>query len=242
MDLSKAFDTINHDLLLAKLKVYGFSINALDLMLKNRKQSVQINNSLSSTKKVHAGVPQGSIDGPLLFNLFINDSVLFLTDTFNYADDNNLYSIGKDRDLIKNLLRKDFRALTEWFFKSYMVLNQKKCHYMCIGKNTKNGKFGFDNLILENSKEEVVLGVTIDNKLTFDSHMKNICRKAGLKLGALLRITNYLNSSQKKLIFSGMIKSQFSYFPLIWMFSSRKSDNLINKIHERSIRIVSSDN
>ena len=168
--------------------------------------------------------------------------MLFLTDTFNYADDNNLYSIGKDRDLIKNLLRKDFRALTEWFFKSYMVLNQKKCHYMCIGKNTKNGKFGFDNLILENSKEEVVLGVTIDNKLTFDSHMKNICRKAGQKLGALLRITNYLNSSQKKLIFSGMIKSQFSYFSLIWMFSSRKSNNLINKIHERSIRIVSSDN
>ena len=130
MDLSKAFDTINHDLLLAKLKAYGFSINALDLMcsyLKNRKQSVQINNSFSSTKKVQAGVPQGSIDGPLLFNLFINDSVLFLTDTFlsNYADDNNLHSIGKDRDIIKNLLRKDFRALTEWFFKNYMVLNQK---------------------------------------------------------------------------------------------------------------------
>ena len=131
MDLSKAFDTINHDLLLAKLKAYGFSINALDLMcsyLKNRKQSVQINNSFSSTKKVHAGVPQGSIDGPLLFNLFINDSVLFLTDTFlsNYAEDNNLYSIGKDSDIIKNLLGKDFRALTEWFFKNYMVLNKTK--------------------------------------------------------------------------------------------------------------------
>ena len=139
MDLSKAFDTINHDLLLAKLKAYGFSINALDLMcsyLKNRKQSVQINNSFSSTKKVHAGVPQGSIDGPLLFNLFINDSVLFLSDTFlsNYADDNNLYSIGKDCDLIQNLLRKYFMALTKWFFENYMVLNQKKCHYMCIGK------------------------------------------------------------------------------------------------------------
>ena len=133
MDLSKAFDTINHDLLLAKLKAYGFSINALDLMcsyLKNRKQSVQINNSFSSTKKVHAGVPQGSIDGPLLFNLFINDSVLFLTDTFlsNYADDNNLYSIGKDCDIIKNLLRKDFTALTEWFFEK-MSLNAHRLKY-----------------------------------------------------------------------------------------------------------------
>ena len=85
---------------------------------------------------------------------------------------------------------------------------------MCIGRNTENYKFEFDNFLLENSKEEVVLGVTIDNNLTFDSHIKNICRKAGQKLGALLRITDYLNSSQKKLIFSGMIKSQFSYFNL----------------------------
>ena len=91
--------------------------------LKNRKQSVQINNHFSSTKKVHAGVDQGSIDGPLLFNLFIYNSVLFLIESIlsNYADDNNLYSIGKDRDIINNLLRKDFRALTEWLFQNYMV-------------------------------------------------------------------------------------------------------------------------
>ena len=75
MDLSKVFDIVNHDLFLAKLKAYGFSISALDLMFrkqKYRKQSVQINNNLSSAKKLHAGDPQGSIAGPISFNLFIN--------------------------------------------------------------------------------------------------------------------------------------------------------------------------
>ena len=103
--------------------------------------------------------------------------MLFLTDIFlsNYADDNNWYGIGKDRDIIKNLLRIDFRALTEWFFENYMALNQKICHYMWIDRNTENDKFEFDNLILENSK--AVLGVTIHNKLIFDSHIKNIVGK-----------------------------------------------------------------
>ena len=98
MDLSKAFDFINYDLLLSKLKSYGFSENALKLIcsyLKNRRQVVQINNNLSSYKKLQAGVSQGSIDGPLLFHLFINELLLFLSETFlsNYADGNNVYSI-----------------------------------------------------------------------------------------------------------------------------------------------------
>ena len=100
IDLSKVFDSTNHDLLLAKLKPYGFSESTIKLMcsnLKDRRQAVQMNNNFSSYKKVQVGVPQGSIDGPLLFNLFINDLVLFLSETFlsNYADDNNLYGIGK---------------------------------------------------------------------------------------------------------------------------------------------------
>ena len=81
--------------------------------LKDRRQAVQINNNFSSYKKVQAGVPQGSIDGPLLFNLFINDLVLFLSKTFlsNYPDDNNLYSIGKELNIIKEKLRKDFKVV-----------------------------------------------------------------------------------------------------------------------------------
>ena len=94
----------------------------------------------------------------------------------------------------------------------------------------------FDNVCLKNSNEEVILGIT-----TFDSHVKSIDRKASQKLCALSRISNYLKTNERNFFFCGMIKSQFSYCPLIWIFYSRKSNNLINKIHERSLRIISDD-
>ena len=105
--------------------------------LKDRRQAVQINNNFSSYKKVQAGVPQGCIDGPLLFNLFINDLVLFLCETFlsNKADDSNLYSIGKELNIITEVLLKDLKVVTDWFFENYKSLNPTKCHCMCHGKN-----------------------------------------------------------------------------------------------------------
>ena len=104
---------------------------------------------------------------------------------------------------------------------------------MCIGRYVENETFTSKDVCYKNSKEEVILGITIDNKLNFDSHRKNMCKKTGQKLNALSRISTFLNKDQKKIIFNAMIKSQFSYCPLIWMFSSRQSNNLINKIHER---------
>ena len=89
-------------------------------------------------------------------------------------------------------------------------------------------------MCLENSKEEVILGITIDNKLTFDSHIKSMCRKAGQKLSALSRISPYLETDKKELLFKSMVKSQFNYCPLVWMFFSRNANNLINKIQEIS--------
>ena len=89
---------------------------------------------------------------------------------------------------------------------------------MCFGKNKENDTFNFGNISLKNSKEEVILGLTIDNKLSFDNHVKRICRKASKKTCALSRISNYLDSKQKEIIFKEMIRSEFSYCPLIWMF------------------------
>ena len=166
--------------------------------------------------------------------------MLFLSKTFlsSYADCNDLYRIGKELNIIKEKLRKDFKVVTDWFSENYLSLNRTKCHYMCIGKSKENDAFTFGNIFLKNSKEEVILGLTIDNKLSFDKHVKKICRKASQKACALTRISNYLDSKQKEIL----IRSQFSYCRITWIFSSRTSNNLINKVHERSLRIVSSDN
>ena len=141
--LSKAFGTISHDLLLAKLKAYGFSLNTLKLMhsyLNNRKQQVQINNKFSSGSTVIAGVLQGSIDGPLLFNLFINDLVFFIQfcALTNYAYDNHLFSMGKNKDQVKTFLSTHFKIINNWFQENLMVFKPRKKVTIFVEKQVKN--------------------------------------------------------------------------------------------------------
>ena len=102
--------------------------------------------------------------------------MLFLSETFlsNYADDNNSYSTGKELDIIKEKLWKDFKVVTDWLFENYMSLNPTKCYYICFDKSKKNDTFNFGNISLKNSKEEVTSGLTIDNELSFDNYVKKI--------------------------------------------------------------------
>ena len=99
----------------------------------------------------------------------------------------------------------------------------------------------FNNTEIKNSSKERILGITIDNKLKFKCHVKNLRKKASQKIWVLSRLTNYLNDSVKKLIFSSIMKSQFSYCPLVWMFCSRQTNNKIKKLHERALRLILKD-
>ena len=99
----------------------------------------------------------------------------------------------------------------------------------------------FNNLTIKSSEEVEILGIKIDNNLNFNNHINLISRKAGQKLSALLRISSNLNMKQKKLLYKSIIKSQFNYCPLVWIFCSRQSNNLINKTHEPSLRISNKD-
>ena len=143
MDLSKAFDTINHDLLVAKLHAYGFSNDSLKLLysyLKNRWYRTKINHKFSSWKELSQGVPQGSVYGPLLFNIYLNN-LFFLsefTDLCNFADDTTFYACDMDlNSLIKRLEHDSFLAI-EWFENNNMKLNQNKYHFLVSGYENEN--------------------------------------------------------------------------------------------------------
>ena len=179
----KGFDTLKHNLLIAKLGAYRFETNALRY-LTNRKQRLRLNKTFSEWDRISTGVPQGSILGPLLFNIFLNDLFLFISKSSlsNYADDSTLYTFRDNLKKIKDNLRNSFDTVHQWFYENYLVLNPGKCHFMCLENNTENETFLFYNILMENSKEQIILGVTIDNKLNFKSHISELCKRLLRKL------------------------------------------------------------
>ena len=141
-DLSKAFDCFSHDLLIAKLNAYGFSMSALRLIqnyLSNRLQRTKINSEYSSWEEILFGVPQGSILGPLLFNIFLCDLFLIMNniDCASYADDNTPYNTGDSiEEVIKNLENAS-KTLFQWFANNQMKANPDKCHFLCRNFSSK---------------------------------------------------------------------------------------------------------
>ena len=216
MDLSKAFDTLNHDLLIAKLHAYGFSKNALILIksyLSNRWQRTKVNKSYSSWVELLIGVPQGSILGPLLFNIYLNDLFFIAldTDTCNFAYDNTLCNISLN-DLIGKL-ESSATLVIDWFKNNYMKLNESKCHLLVCGNKEEViiAKIGHASVI--ETHEVKLLGITIDREFKFKNHMQSTYIKAGRKLNALARLCKFLSLNKRRVLMKAFIMSQLASSP-----------------------------
>ena len=249
MDLSKAFDCMDHSLLLAKLHAYGLSKNALLLIrsyLSNRKQRVGLDHEYSSWLDLEIGVPQGSILGPLLFNLFINDLLLSYTEKdveiCNYADDNTLYASGKSLTEIKLKLTNSLMFVSSWFSKNGFKLNADKCKLIVFGKPRDSlFQLEFNNQTLTECDSVKLLGIVIDNQLNFRGHIDKLCKRANGKLSALQRISSFLPFEKRKAIADSFVAAETSYCPLIWSFRNRSSLRKVERINERAHSLIYQD-
>ena len=248
MDLSKAFDCLPHDILISKLSAYGLNKKATDLLLSylsGRKQQIKIGNCVSTWAEIQKGVPQGSILGPLLFNVFINDIFYFIKkgDLYNYADDNTLSFHSPNYNEIIDVLQTESNILIDWFHFNCMQANPDKFQAIAVGKKTYDKSPTFNIGTANISCDDIVklLGVDIDFKLNFDFHIKNLCTKAVQQLNILKRIGKNLNKLNRLTIFHTFIQSNFNFCPLSWHFCSEGNTQKIEKIQERALRFVYMD-
>ena len=174
-DLSKVFDCIPHDLIIAKLEAYGFHIDTLKLIhnyLSNRKQRVKVNDTYNSWKNISYGVPQGSIPSPLLFNIHLCDLFYFLEDLdiANYADGPTIYTVKeKKKESVISALETSSSLLFGWFNNNFMKANSDKSHL--IMSCTEATTAMIDGLPIDYSKTEVLRRITIDHEFKFDDHV-----------------------------------------------------------------------
>ena len=231
MDLSKAFDSLPHGLIIAKLHANGLSLNACDLFssyLCKRFQKVKVKTSRSEWAVIKKGIPEGSILGPLLFNVFVNDMFHFMEkcDLYNYADDNSLSVASCNILDVLSYLGRDCKNAVKRFRDNGMQANPCKFQFMIISHSpidTSKAMLQIDDNIVSKLESQVtVLGVTLDNKLNFSHRVSVICTKVARQLNALARISMFLSTTSRMIICNSFINSNFNYCPLVWHFSGKR--------------------
>ena len=250
LDLSKAFDVLSHDIILKKLEAYGCGAVAMSWFksyLKNRRQYVNINETKSEILYQRHGVPQGSILGPLIFSIFMNDVPLILkySKIDLYADDSSLYFSGLSIDIIERKLSHDLVCFENWCKNNNLFINTRKskCMVVCTRKRRSVLKYPMLNLKLKNGTLECVtelsiLGLCIDHNLCWSSHINNLCVKLSSILGLLWRIKQYMSHEMKINFYNAFILSRIDYCLSIWGGASKVLMNKLYRIQKRAARII----
>ena len=248
LDLRKAFDTVDHTLLIMKLRLYGFSDSTSSLIsnyLDGRSYIVQINNSRSEQTSTKFGVPQGSILGPLLFILFINDLCYLKIQSklVLFADDTTIYCQGDSISSTEAILSEDLDKICAWFEYNRLVINLKKTNGMLFSRlSTSLVSSNLDLKIRGNRISFVetfkLLGVTIDRELKFDEHVSNICKKVNQKSAIISKNGSLFSAKFKEILFKSLVLIHFDYCSSLFISINQTSLSKLEKCFTKALKQV----
>jgi hypothetical protein len=246
LDLQKAFDTVNHDILCNKLRVMGVeSIDWFRSYLSDRRQVVCVNKTSSNPMSITCGVPQGSILGPLLFLCYINDMPISVNcKLLLYADDSALLVDGKDPVEIAAKLSKELESCQQWLIDNKLSLHLGKTEAILFGSNRKLKKHNDFNVMCNNepikSTQSVkYLGITLDKCLSGETIANNVIKKAGARLGFLYRQAHFLDQKTRKTLVTALIQCYFDYSCSSWFSGiSKKLQNKLQVTQNKVVRFV----
>ena len=238
IDYSKAFDTIDHSILLKKLKIYGLDMISLKLLnsyLSNRYQHININTVKSNYSKLHCGVPQGSILGPLLFIIYTNDIFLEISENekiYMYADDTLLLNNGENENIAVHNSQICLNKIIKWCKLNRLTLNESKT------KHQSSQQIYVDDTSLGNVDTYDYLGFSIDKKLNMNSHKDKLVKKVGFKLYTLTLMRRFLTQKTALLIYKVMIMPHFDYVDFVLDTANKTCTDRIERLHKRAVRKI----
>ena len=246
LDISKCFDSIDHKLLKYKLEKYGIKDNELnwfDSYLRDRTQKVNCNNKLSNKCELSIGVPQGTILGPILFLLYINDLTQFSGQSHCnlFADDALFYVHGKDIDSINLKLQGAIDSVADWYNRNKLTLNVKKSNVMLIHRKKKTQ--GNIDVTINNNKliqvdQVKYLGLHIDSKLQWNIHVNSMCKTITKKLAMMNRTSKIVDKKTLIQIYKSFIMPSFDYVDSVWHGCSKYLEHKLQVLQNRAARII----
>ena len=247
IDLSKAFDTLNHGILLDKLQYYGIcdkENNVFNNYLTGRYQYVEYNGAQSSTQLITTGVPQGSVLGPLLFLIYINDlpQVCNIFDMLMYADDTTLYC-NINQNSSEDAINNELKNITEWLSSNKLSLNAKKTKFMIfhtIQRKVNYPSLQINGIELERVSQFNFLGLILNSQLTWIHHMNHISKKISRVIGIMYRLKHIYPQTVLLMLYNTLILPHFSYCILLW--GSKVIDgHSIHILQKKALRIITNE-
>ena len=246
IDFSKAFDMVEHSILLKKLHHYGIRglpLKWIESYLSCRKQFVSVNGADSELRDIKFGVPQGSILGPLLFIIYINDipEISHVAKFILYADDANIIITADTIEMINIQLAKLINSLVNWVESNGLALNLKKTKYMIFSRSSNtelSSPLVISKTAIERKHEARFLGVIIDESLNWSRHVKTVISKMSRYIGIMYKIKKYLPLTARLQIYHSFVQSHLNFCSLVWGFSAKSNIEALFSKQKKGLRAV----